>query len=312
MFEDLVACGICFEKYSANTEHIPKMLSCHHSFCCLCLQHMVAVSSYVNKILCPICRSETQFRTAGGISSLPNNIYALKLLDAISNETSTASHDQCTLHPEEKYEKFCETCRESFCWKCVLNHDASHNVTSIEKVARRDRAQIRDISTFLEGKLKYLEENLDGNAQHMNSLNEKRSRIQQQVHSTFENLSNLLKIREEELNKSVDYHFHKKQIRLSHIHDTNIETGTTLKKILEHSRRCLTSIWKHIVVLINLDVLQNSHNPNTYNTKNARNDSNEHSNGDDGQVVEDGLENERNDDEIVEDESVGEHKVAEE
>ncbi|CAN9512366.1 unnamed protein product [Ophioblennius macclurei] len=52
---DIPECIICCNEYS-RSEHIPRILHCHHTFCTPCLQTMSKLEGKMYTLQCPLCR----------------------------------------------------------------------------------------------------------------------------------------------------------------------------------------------------------------------------------------------------------------
>ncbi|XP_033635885.1 RING finger protein nhl-1-like [Asterias rubens] len=66
----IIRCGICRERF-----HTPKILPCHHTFCCACLEGL----SSSGEIVCPECISSHQLPTTG--ESFPDDTKIAALLE---------------------------------------------------------------------------------------------------------------------------------------------------------------------------------------------------------------------------------------
>ena len=55
--QDELCCPICFEEYedNQNSERLPKLLMCLHTFCVACIKN---IRNRIGTVLCPICRFE--------------------------------------------------------------------------------------------------------------------------------------------------------------------------------------------------------------------------------------------------------------
>ena len=89
--EDLITCGVCFEKFTATGDGTPRILtSCGHTFCTKCLSKIFQRHS---RLQCPSCRVETVLnRGSGGPESLPINFPLAQLLEYI--ESSKPSREE--------------------------------------------------------------------------------------------------------------------------------------------------------------------------------------------------------------------------
>ena len=83
-------CDICLI-YWDSTEHIPRLLSCGHSFCQICLMNILK-KSIQNKTLfrCPTCNSvQKNIKTEKDIQNLIKNYNLLEISDKIEERRST-------------------------------------------------------------------------------------------------------------------------------------------------------------------------------------------------------------------------------
>ncbi|CAG0892837.1 unnamed protein product [Cyprideis torosa] len=79
----IITCSICLEVFS-----FPKMLSCQHTFCQLCLQNYRTGRSTM--ITCPECRKPSQIPDEGVIG-FPTNLSIQALLDALDKAESSTN-----------------------------------------------------------------------------------------------------------------------------------------------------------------------------------------------------------------------------
>ncbi|XP_076330070.1 uncharacterized protein LOC143235751 [Tachypleus tridentatus] len=115
--QDLVTCSICLDRL-----YIPKMLSCQHTFCLLCIQNCVVGSGDAAKIRCAQCRSENPLPKEG-VSVLPGNIYLQSILDLLQTDCTTVNDfAQCSNCRTICDVNVCEHCNNSFCPTCQERH----------------------------------------------------------------------------------------------------------------------------------------------------------------------------------------------
>lgn len=140
--QDLVKCSICLDRL-----YIPKMLSCQHTFCLLCIQNCVVGSGDVAKIRCAQCRSENSLPKEG-VSVLPGNIYLQSILDLLETDCATVNDfAQCSNCRTICDVNVCDHCNNSFCPTCEerhldelqkqLNQIADQLETMIDKLEKR-------------------------------------------------------------------------------------------------------------------------------------------------------------------------------
>ncbi|GFN84113.1 tripartite motif-containing protein 56 [Plakobranchus ocellatus] len=88
--ERLLQCSVCMDEYKD-----PRILPCHHTFCCSCIESVVQSSSSTGRIFrCPHCRSDVCVPN-GGIKDLPINFYIISLQDELGSLGYSGKCDVC-------------------------------------------------------------------------------------------------------------------------------------------------------------------------------------------------------------------------
>lgn len=119
--DSFLTCGTCLCVYN-NEERTPKLLSCSHTVCLSCLEHIVdAQGEAITSFRCPICR-ETVPIPRGGVVSFPPSFIVNQLLDLMGRQRRDVV-PKCSRHPQTEL-MFCETCDVVFCLDCT---EGSHN-----------------------------------------------------------------------------------------------------------------------------------------------------------------------------------------
>ena len=93
----LKRCGVCFESYGIEGEHIPRILQCHHTVCHRCI---VELSKETLVLRCPECRH--RHRLQNSPTQFPQNMYILELLEKERVESPKAVTTQKSLTVEGK------------------------------------------------------------------------------------------------------------------------------------------------------------------------------------------------------------------
>ena len=120
--DSFLTCGTCLCIYN-NDERTPKLLSCSHTVCLSCLEHIVdAQGESVTSFRCPICR-ETVTIPRGGVVSFPPSFIVNQLLDLMGRQRRDVV-PKCSRHSQTEL-MFCETCDVVFCLDCT---EGSHNM----------------------------------------------------------------------------------------------------------------------------------------------------------------------------------------
>jgi hypothetical protein len=56
-----VGCPVCHEPWTALPPTDPRILSCAHSFCGVCIDRMMMAGPPNSELVCPVCRQSTHF-----------------------------------------------------------------------------------------------------------------------------------------------------------------------------------------------------------------------------------------------------------
>ena len=134
--EDSVTCSVCMDTYSD-----PKVLQCHHTFCCRCLVKLVGKNEQGQPVIsCPICRQDTSV-PANGVAALQSAFHINHLQEMFKqikpdivemgalNESSERSPNtsNCMEHRGEQLKLYCNSCKKLICYKCALKTGQHHS-----------------------------------------------------------------------------------------------------------------------------------------------------------------------------------------
>ncbi|EGT57254.1 hypothetical protein CAEBREN_12231 [Caenorhabditis brenneri] len=124
----LLECGVCCHDFD-DKDHVPKMLSCGHTFCWQCILKIEREHNSMNMFgrpayACPFDRSEIHLPAC----MLPKNRLVLDLIEEKKQEELRKSllapllvedpDVPCYENDRHESEVYCEDCKESFCNSC--------------------------------------------------------------------------------------------------------------------------------------------------------------------------------------------------
>ena len=161
--EDFSTCSVCLEPNKPL-----KFLSCHHSFCCQCIQQ-VADRHPGRSFPCPSCRALTTL-PAGGVVTLQTNFY----LQAAKRRVAEAqSGDLCKTHADKKLEYYCEVCDDSLCISCKIREHENHRTRDISAAAWSKRPDLLTDQHRLERAVSAVRGQVGGRQEELQALQQK-------------------------------------------------------------------------------------------------------------------------------------------
>ncbi|XP_030840930.1 E3 ubiquitin-protein ligase TRIM33-like [Strongylocentrotus purpuratus] len=120
-------CPVCL-----NTFTNPKILSCSHTYCKVCLDNVLECHGNDQMLRCPVCRAETNVPNQD-VSKLPTNLALKSLIEDVKNQ-----HHYCTnCKSEDKPQAvvYCQDCGMYLCITCLNAHSLWQNFISHEVLA---------------------------------------------------------------------------------------------------------------------------------------------------------------------------------
>ena len=126
---DITNCPICFELYQENSEHVPRILPCHHTLCESCVTNAIKE----NSIQCPECR--VSYQVDNGVRTFPQNKYILGLITAKAGEAKMSRPEKpCEEHSNKELSVYCNDCQKAICLKCLSTIHRGHDVVDLQLV----------------------------------------------------------------------------------------------------------------------------------------------------------------------------------
>lgn len=150
--EDQITCSVCFEIFRE-----PKVLSCYHVFCLLCLKSAAKKVKPGDKLLCPQCRAPVEIPDEG-LSALKSAFHInslIEIFELIQNKnvksppsdvdgaTAALSVSACANCPGSEARYFCPQCNDFLCEDCRVIHGkwpkySQHKLSSISGDCRKN------------------------------------------------------------------------------------------------------------------------------------------------------------------------------
>ncbi|KAK3576247.1 hypothetical protein CHS0354_027046 [Potamilus streckersoni] len=128
-------CSICMDSFKN-----PKLISCHHSFCCNCLEDYVRANLRNGRFNCPMCRKSVEL-PKGGVQGFQSNFYI--------DDTESGEKFACDLcGPKNVACSRCLDCEENLCQTCCYGHEKSkasrhHKISELGTLDSETKGKIR-------------------------------------------------------------------------------------------------------------------------------------------------------------------------
>ena len=127
--ELLLSCQVCFEEFTEDVDHVPRLLPCTHTLCHTCIGQLIQGKN----IECPECRKKHEAKSEE--KSFPQNKYLLNQIKKKPNAQPSrpSQFETCERHGEE-LNLFCteSRCRKAICRLCLRKQHRGHVAFPIE------------------------------------------------------------------------------------------------------------------------------------------------------------------------------------
>jgi len=143
--DDITECPICKETYKE-----PKILSCLHTFCLICIKEtgLKTNSNPGDKMPCPVCRKEF-IVPEKGFAGLQRNFFMERLIEMkniLSSSSESVLCDACQEDNDLGVEvppaaMYCADCNQRMCEECCKNH-RKYKATKNHRMLQLDGALI--------------------------------------------------------------------------------------------------------------------------------------------------------------------------
>ncbi len=204
-----LTCPVCLEYYKD-----PKVLSCHHVFCCNCLEGL-ARKENPKVLICPTCRHET-FIPEDLVCNLKSAFYIHSLVDIkeilleqqVPSEQTKSDASQkgecCPNHPDRILEMFCDTCASPICCACIVNDHKSHSFSLITDITKEQKRTLSLQSKLLEQQVQVTQSQIGNINIDIARVKQQHTIVQEKVRHNFEIFRKVLNAREKEIIDNLD------------------------------------------------------------------------------------------------------------
>ena len=149
--EEILSCQVCFEEFTEDGDHVPRILPCSHTLCHTCTSQLI----HGTRIECPECRKEHEAKNEE--KSFPHNKYILVQMKrrAPKLQKDHSQPEKCIEHGKE-LNIFCKEpgCQKIICLGCLSRGHNKHEVIDVEE-------RKKELTDILQKNIKAVTDNLE-------------------------------------------------------------------------------------------------------------------------------------------------------
>ncbi|KAK7878153.1 hypothetical protein WMY93_031199 [Mugilogobius chulae] len=217
--KQFLICSICLDRYEN-----PKVLPCLHTFCERCLSNYIPAHSLT--LSCPVCR-QTSILPEKGVAALQNNFFITNLMDVLQrtpdkhspqdpclDHSSSVGPGQllsCPNHGGSVMEFYCPPCETAMCHECTSGEHGEHPTVPLRDVVEQHKASLQDQLSAVKKRLPEIDSALLLLSEIVQQLTQQKSSIEEDIHSTFDELQKTLNVRKSVLLMELEVNYGLKQ-----------------------------------------------------------------------------------------------------
>ncbi|XP_037546223.1 tripartite motif-containing protein 2 [Nematolebias whitei] len=219
--KQFLICSICLDRYEN-----PKVLPCLHTFCERCLQNYIPAHSLT--LSCPVCR-QTSILPEKGVAALQNNFFITNLMDVLQRVPDSCSQEaaaaalnnistvatgrllSCPNHGGSVMEFYCPPCETAMCQECTCGEHGEHPTVPLKDVVEQHKASLQEQLNAVKKRLPQIDSALQTLSEILQQLTNQKSAIEDDVHSTFDELQKTLNVRKSVLLMELEVNYGLKQ-----------------------------------------------------------------------------------------------------
>ena len=218
--EEILSCQVCFEEFTEDGAHVPRLLPCTHTLCHTCIGQLIQGT----RIECPECRMKHEAKKEE--KSFPQNKYILVQMKRRTPKVEHAQPEKCSEHGKD-LNIFCKEpgCQRIICLVCLSHDHKKHDFVEIEErkkevmdtlqknykaVTDNLQRKIRNIMSVKQDAARKIEKNIE-------ELNMKKEDMKKQYEKMIQEAKDHL----EEITVKTDQELNAMKETLNLIHDMN-------------------------------------------------------------------------------------------
>ncbi|KPP63218.1 tripartite motif-containing protein 2-like, partial [Scleropages formosus] len=246
--KQFLICSICLDRYKN-----PKVLPCLHTFCERCLQNYIPAHSLT--LSCPVCR-QTSILPEKGVSALQSNFFITNLMDVLQRTPDGCAEDcavrdtvavgatarplSCPNHAGSVMEFYCPPCETAMCKECTSGEHVEHPTVPLKDVVEQHKASLQAQLDAVKSRLPEIDLALQVLSEILQQLTNQKSSIEEDIHSTFDELQKTLNVRKSVLLMELEVNYGLKQKVLQAQLDTLLEGQESINSSCSFTEQALS------------------------------------------------------------------------
>ncbi|KAK2193096.1 hypothetical protein NP493_17g06059 [Ridgeia piscesae] len=238
---DLLSCSVCMEVFD-DTDHLPKLLLCHHTFCVQCLIRLAKQNQFLN---CPTCRHNTVLTDPppGGLFALQTNFYIQQMRELIG-DVARLKVKGCRKHSSAPLEYFCKTCEVLICKDCcsVDHRTGAGHVTQVVSLAAEEQKCLLRLE-MAEGQQALISNRLYVGklTAEIGCLTTAKDKAMDDIDKAFDRYIEVVNVRRRQLQDNLKDLYTYNSDCLQHLMDNIKAQSTSLAGLIEHCEEAIHS-----------------------------------------------------------------------
>ena len=194
-------CSLCIE-----TIKNPKILPCHHGFCCECLNRLAAVRRQqgLSSFECPECKAPYGLPESSRFDAFPASFHHNRLLDLLALVDVDRDLQSCSICELREMDYFCGECKVCICAKCFIRGHKDHARLEIQDAARQNKLRITEMLHQIKDEVLSCQQELQLDKLTFRAIEEQKNIAKSTVRTTVEELIRVLKTHEADLLSELD------------------------------------------------------------------------------------------------------------
>ena len=199
--DEILSCQVCFEEFTEDGAHVPRILPCSHTLCHTCVGRLIKGTW----IECPECRMKHEAKKEE--KSLPQNKYILvQMKRTLKLQRDHETPEKCREHGKE-LNIFCKEpgCQMMICLSCLSRDHKKHDFIEIDEIKKNFMYILqKDIETATDKLQRKIQSITDANKETTKKIEENIEELKMKKQEMVKQYDKIIKDTEDEI-KQVNF-----------------------------------------------------------------------------------------------------------